>query len=84
MEDRIVVFVNGTPVTVYRGMQVKHALIAHDQSLYDACRYGEMHVEDGDGFRVGLEGALSEGAKLYTRRQGQGSRGKGHGSNKSS
>lgn len=79
MEDRIVVFVNGTPVTVYRGMQVKHALIAHDQSLYDACRHGEMHVEDGDGFRVGLEGALSEGAKIYTRKQGPGSRARGPG-----
>jgi hypothetical protein len=79
MESRIVVFVNGTPVTVHRGMQVQHALISHDQSLYDACRRGEMHVEDEDGFRVGLEGALSDGAKLYTRKQGHGSGGMGHG-----
>jgi len=72
MKERMVVFVNETPVTLQRGMQVRHALISHDQSLYDACRRGEMHVEDGDGFRVGLEGALTDGAKLYTRKERQG------------
>lgn len=79
MKARIVVFVNGIPITMYRGMQVKHALISHDQSLYDACRRGEMHVEDDDGFRVGLEGALSDGTKFYTRKQGPGPRVRGPG-----
>jgi hypothetical protein len=74
MKERIVVFVNGAPVAMYRGMQVRHALISHDQALYDACRRGEMHVENEDGFRVGLEGALTDGTKLYTKKQGQGSR----------
>jgi hypothetical protein len=79
VESSIVVFINGIPVTIHRGMQVQHALISHDQALYDACRHGEMHVEDEDGFRVGLEGALSDGTKLYTRKQGRGSRVRGPG-----
>ena len=72
MEENIAVFVNGSPVTIYRGMQVKHALISYDQSLYEACSSGEMSVEDEHGFRVGLEGALHDGAKIYTRKQGPG------------
>ena len=72
MTDQIVVFVNDKPVAIYRGMQVKHALIACDQSLYEACTRGEMSVEDEDGFRVGLEGALHDGAKIYTRKAGSG------------
>jgi hypothetical protein len=83
MDDQIVVFVNKKPVTIYRGMQVKHALIAYDQSLYEACTRGEMSVEDEDGFRVGLEGAVHDGAKIYTRKtgswvMGHGSRKKNH------
>jgi len=30
MEERLTVFVNGKPVTVFRGMTVKHALISLD------------------------------------------------------
>jgi hypothetical protein len=83
MADQIVVFVNDKSVTIYRGMQVKHALIAYDQSLYEACTSGEVSVEDEHGFRVGLEGALREGAKIYTRKtgswvMGHGSRKKNH------
>ncbi len=37
MEDRIVVFVNTKPVALYRGMQVKHALISYDYPVYEAC-----------------------------------------------
>jgi len=35
MEDRIVVFVNTKPVALYRGMQVKHALISYDYPVYE-------------------------------------------------
>ena len=70
IEENIAVFVNDVPVTVYRGMQVKHALIAYDQPLYEACERGDVRVEDEHGFRVGLEGALHDGAKIYTKEAG--------------
>ncbi len=62
------VFVNGKKVSVYRGMSVKHALIAYDQDLYTAAREGKARVEDENGFALGLEGAMSEGAKIFVRR----------------
>ena len=67
MDERITVVVNGQRVEVYRGMRVKHALIALDQELYAAASEGRIVVEDAQGFRVGLEGSLHEGARLRTR-----------------
>jgi hypothetical protein len=67
MEDRISVFVNGHRVLVYRGMKVKHALIAFDRELYTAAVNGTVVVEDARGLRVGMEGALHDGASLSTR-----------------
>jgi hypothetical protein len=58
--------VNGREVRVPRGMNVKHALIALDTDLYEACREGRMTVRDKNGFVVGLEGALGEGFQLST------------------
>jgi len=46
---------------------VKHALIACDQSLYDAAEAGDLVVQDAGGFAVGLEGSLRDGSKIYTR-----------------
>ncbi len=51
---------------LHRGMKVKHALIACDQSLYDAAGAGDLAVRDASGFNVGLEGSLRDGAKIYT------------------
>jgi hypothetical protein len=65
-EDKMTVYVNGQQVSLHRGMKVKHALIACDQSLYDAARTGDLSVRDAGGFNVGLEGSLQEGAKLFT------------------
>jgi hypothetical protein len=67
MSEQITVFVNGTPVRIHRGMKVEHALIAFDQKIYAAVMDGMMVVEDSRGFRVGLDGALSEGAAITTR-----------------
>jgi len=64
--DKMTVYVNGNAVELHRGMKVKHALIACDQSLYDAAEAGELAVRDASGFTVGLEGSLRDGAKLYT------------------
>ncbi len=67
MNEIIMVFVDNQPVKIYRGMQVKHALIAFDQALYQAAEAGELRIEDSHGFQVGLEGALQEGSRIFTR-----------------
>lgn len=67
MAEQIVVYVNDMRVRIYEGMQVKHALISCDESLYrKACRE-ELFVEDENGFQIDLEGALEKGARIYTR-----------------
>lgn len=65
-DDKMIVYVNGSEVRLHRGMKVKHALIACDQSLYDAAEAGNLAVRDAGGFNVGLEGSLRDGAKLFT------------------
>jgi hypothetical protein len=67
MNTPLTVFVNDQPVRIYRGMQVKHALIAFNQALYQAAVAGELRIEDSHGFQVGLEGALQEGSRIFTR-----------------
>jgi hypothetical protein len=69
MEEHITVFVNGQRVELYRGMRVKHALIALDQRLYQDASEGRVVVEDQHGFRLGLDGALHPGAYITTRRK---------------
>jgi len=65
MPEKITVFVNGAPVELYRGMHVKHALISCDYSLYKAVEDGRAMVEDANGFRLGLDGALRDGARIF-------------------
>lgn len=67
MKDTIEIFVNDRKISIYRGMQVKHALIAYDQDVYKAASDGIARVEDENGFLVGLEGALHEGARVYVK-----------------
>jgi len=62
MKERFAVFVNGRPVDVYRGMKVKHALIAYDYAVYELCREGRYEVRGSEGFVVGMDGAIAEGA----------------------
>lgn len=66
MSEHIGVFVNGQKIDLYRGMRVKHALMAYDESLYKASLAGEIRIEDENGFAVGLEGSLAEGSKIFT------------------
>lgn len=65
--DQITVYVNDRSVRLYKGMEVRHALIACDYDLYKAVEEGLMRVEDKDGLRVGIGGALSHEARIYTR-----------------
>ena len=66
-KECINVTVNGHRIKIYRGMQVKHALIALDCSLYERVLGGEMMVVDKAGFELGLEGGLMENADILTR-----------------
>jgi hypothetical protein len=66
LSETIEVFVNDRKIVLYRGMNVKHALIACDQSLYAAALAGLVRVEDENGFSIGLEGGLCDGARLFT------------------
>ena len=66
VNENIDVYVNGRKVNLYRAMKVKHALIAYDQSLYKAALAGEVRIEDENGFTVGLEGSLADGAQIFT------------------
>jgi hypothetical protein len=70
-QGRIRIFVNDRPVTLYRGLLVKHALIAAGEGRYRAALKGEVPVRDGNGFAVGLEGALHDGARLYVALPGE-------------
>ena len=65
-DDKMTVYVNGKEVLLHRGMKVKHALIACDQSLYEAAEAGDLAVRDASGFNIGLDGGLRDGAKIYT------------------
>ncbi|MGB9768712.1 MULTISPECIES: hypothetical protein [Dictyoglomus] len=69
MKEKIKVFVNGEEIEIYQGMQVKHALISYDYDLYKKCVEGEYIVVNQDGFELGLEGALNDNAKIYTKRR---------------
>jgi hypothetical protein len=58
------VFVNDKPIEILPGMTVRHALISADllreiESL--------KRVFDKWGNEIGLDGALSKGAKIYVR-----------------
>lgn len=65
--EDILVYVNNKKVSIYRGMQVRHALIAHDYALYKAAEEGRAAVVDENGFTVGLDGSLRDGARLFVR-----------------
>ena len=67
MKEKIKVFVNNKLLEVFQGMQVKHALISYDYYLYKSCENGDVIVFDENGFEIGLDGALHEGAKIYTK-----------------
>jgi len=67
MGEGVRVFVNGSPESLHRGMQVQHALIARDQALYEGALKGELRIEDGNGFPLDLEGALTDGLTIVTK-----------------
>jgi hypothetical protein len=57
-------FVNGLPVDLLPGMTVRHALVA--AGMLDELRSG-MQPYDEWGNLIGLNGAVSEGMKIFVR-----------------
>jgi len=76
-KEQLEVFVNDRPVTIFRGLTVKHALLALNQALFKAAQDGDWIVRDGQGFIVGLEGALHDGARLHVEKARGKDKGKG-------
>lgn len=58
------VYVNDKPVDLLPGMTVRHALIAAGR--LDEIGAGK-HAFDEWGNEIGLDGALSEGARIFVR-----------------
>lgn len=68
--ESIEVFVNGQPVKLHRGAEVRHALIAHTGNfgLVKLVELGKAKVvEEKYGYEMGLGGALFTGARLVLR-----------------
>lgn len=63
---RITVYVDDRPRRLFLGLRVRHA-IGHSEVR--RVELGEAAVEDGRGNRVGLDGALYDGERLYVRRR---------------
>jgi len=64
---RITFYVNDQPYTRWHGATVEHAVIAHDQRILKHIREGRAWVVDARGARVGLDGTLQGGVRLYIR-----------------
>lgn len=62
--ERITVYVNGVPVEIFRGMRVRHALIALNYDYVRQAEQGKIRLEDGNGFAVDLDGALQDGSRI--------------------
>jgi len=66
VSGRITVYVDDRAVSLYRGMQVRHALTSEQVSLVES---GAAEVRNSYGHAVGLHGALGDGQKLSFHRK---------------
>lgn len=58
------IYVNDKPVDLLPGMRVKHALVSAGQMAEIAAG---LKVYDEWGHELGLDGALTEGMKIYVK-----------------
>lgn len=63
MSENIEVYVNGRKIEIYRGMKVKHALIAYDQKLYKAALAGKSGLKTKTASCSDLKGTWRMGRK---------------------
>ena len=61
---KVTIYVQDEPREFFLGLRVRHA-IGHRQTQRVAC--GGAVVQDGEGNRVDLDGALYDGERLYVR-----------------
>jgi hypothetical protein len=64
--QRIKVYLDGTPLQVFRGMKLKH-ILSHE--LVEGIKRGIKIVVDEEGNERGLEGTLAEGEKFSLKRR---------------
>ncbi len=62
--EKITVYIDDKPKRIFLGLQVKHAIGPRRTKAVLGHR---AIVEDADGNRVGVEGALYDGERLYVR-----------------
>jgi len=62
--QRVIVYVNDEPRRFFLGLRVRHAV--GYRAAWRVER-GEAIVEDGDGNRLDLDGALYEGERLFVK-----------------
>jgi hypothetical protein len=60
-DKRVRVYVNGEPRRFFLGLRVRHAIGYQQSKLVERL---QAVVEDGDGNRVDLDGALYDGERL--------------------
>ena len=63
-EARITVFVDGEPRRLFLGLRIRHAIGYQQARLVEQDR---ALVQDGEGNRVDLDGALYDGERLFVR-----------------
>jgi hypothetical protein len=66
-DERLTVYVNGEPRRLYLGLRVRHAIGYGQSKLVEG---HQAVVEDGDGNRVDLDGALYDGERLRVKVEG--------------
>jgi len=62
---KIKVYLDGKEVWIFKGMKVKHML---STEVLNAVRKGEKYVVTSDGHKVGLEGNLSQGERVFVKK----------------
>ncbi len=63
----MIVTINNREIEVFAGAKVKNALSKYAQKEYRAVAAGEKKIVDKNGNPVDLDGALSEGSKLFVK-----------------
>jgi hypothetical protein len=66
MKRIVTVSIDGRERQLAAGLRIRHLLSPGEVALAEA---GELAVHDADGNQRGLDGALSDGLALFTRRQ---------------
>ncbi|MCP4216711.1 MAG: hypothetical protein GY765_18820 [bacterium] len=64
----MIVQLNGKDIEVFGGARVRDAVMKHSKELYKAVLSGDNDIMDKDNNGLDMEGPLSEGQSLFTRK----------------